>query len=438
MKKRENFSRLTKRSSAKVPPIKKVEDVENTVADFFESANVYKLLFEIANDGIAILDKDFRVVDTNEATERIYGWTREETFGKNIFDVGVIPPERERAYYESMKSAIEGLFAPDTIIEIEIIRKDGAKISVEVSNRIIRKHGKPMGFLNITRDITDRKRMEQALLSSEEKARALLNATTDAVMLIDSEGHILDINSAYARTFGRRMDNLVGRKLWDLIPHDFSALNDYVDRVIEIGQAIRFEQEYRGVWTDNVIYPVLDIKNTVSRVAIFSHDITKRKKAEEELIQHRDHLEEVVKVRTLNLEQTNTALKVLLKRREEDKTELEDKMVLNIKELVLPYFEELKGSGLKDNQKILADFIEYNLNDIISPFVKKLSSKYLNLTSTEIRIANLIKQGKSSKEIADQLNTSLRTIDTHRYRIRKKLGIKRKKTNLATYLLSIN
>jgi len=155
------------------------------------------------------------------------------------------------------------------------------------------------------------------------------------------------------------------------------------------------------------------------------------------LLQHRDHLEELVKDRTVNLEQTNTALKVLLKRREEDRAELEEKMVLNIRELVLPFLEELKSSRLTERQMAIADILERHLNDIITPFVKTLSSKYYHFTPIEIRIANLIRQGKSTKEIASHLNLSSRTIDHHRYHIRKKLGINKEKANLATHLLSM-
>jgi PAS domain S-box-containing protein len=265
-----------------------------------------------------------------------------------------------------------------------------------------------------------------------------LNATTDAVMLLDLEGVILDINAAYADKFGRQADEIIGLCLWDLIPSDVRNIKENIDRVIATNKSIRFEEEYRAVWADNIVYPVSDMQGNVSRVAIFSHDITARKQAEETLRRHRDHLEELVKERTVNLEQTNTALKVLLKRRAEDRIELEERMVLNVKELVLPFMDELKNSRLNDEQKALAEVMEYNLNDIVSPFVKALSSKYYNLTPTEIQIANLIKQGKSSKELAEQLKMSPRTIDIHRYHIRKKLGINNKKTNLRTHLLSIN
>ncbi len=154
-------------------------------------------------------------------------------------------------------------------------------------------------------------------------------------------------------------------------------------------------------------------------------DITEQKKAEGLLRKHATQLKEA-----------NTALKVLLKKLEEEKKELEDKVLSNTKELVLPFLEKLKSSPLNDQQKTLVNIVESNLQDIVSPFAKRLNSTYLNLTATEIRIANIIKQGKTTKEIADSMNISPRTIDIHRHNIRKKLGLVNKKANLAAHLMS--
>ena len=83
------------------------------------------------------------------------------------------------------------------------------------------------------------------------------------------------------------------------------------------------------------------------------------------------------------------------------------------------------------------NILESNLNDIVSSFAKELSSRYLELSPTEIQVATLIKDGKQTKKIADILNLSTNTIVTHRYKIRSKLGLKNKKVNLRAYLQSI-
>ena len=104
----------------------------------------------------------------------------------------------------------------------------------------------------------------------------------------------------------------------------------------------------------------------------------------------------------------------------------------------MPFLEKIKASRLDDRQKTLVEIMESNLNDIVAPFAKSLSTRYLNLTPAEMQIANMVKHGKTTKEIADTLFLSTRTIESHRDSIRKKLGIKNKKANLRTHLLSYN
>ncbi len=163
-------------------------------------------------------------------------------------------------------------------------------------------------------------------------------------------------------------------------------------------------------------------------------------KANKELLNEitdRKHAEQALETQANELEEVNSALRVLLKRRDEDKRELEEKVLFNVKELVVPYVEKVKKSPLDARQMACLTILESNLNDIISPFSHRLSHKYLNLTPAEIQVANLVKQGKTSKEIAELLNLSTRTIESHRKNIRKKTGIKNTKANLRTQLLSI-
>lgn len=144
-----------------------------------------------------------------------------------------------------------------------------------------------------------------------------------------------------------------------------------------------------------------------------------------------------LKAKTKELEEVNSALKVLLKKREEDKTALEDNILANVKQTVEPYLQKLQKSKLKHEQQVYLSIIAENIHGIISPFIKELSSSFLSLSPTEIQVADLIKQGKTIKEIAAILNLSTNTVMSHRYKIRRKLGILRKKTNLYTFLQSL-
>jgi DNA-binding CsgD family transcriptional regulator len=92
---------------------------------------------------------------------------------------------------------------------------------------------------------------------------------------------------------------------------------------------------------------------------------------------------------------------------------------------------------LDERQQAYASILETNLNDIVSPFCQSLSSKYLSLTPAEIQVANLVKQGRTAKEIAELLNLSASTVEFHKANIRKKIGIKNTKANLRSHLLSL-
>jgi DNA-binding CsgD family transcriptional regulator len=146
--------------------------------------------------------------------------------------------------------------------------------------------------------------------------------------------------------------------------------------------------------------------------------------------------ERELKIKSANLEDVNTALKVLLKQREEDKRELEEKILANVKEILLPYLEKLKKTKLDENQLSTVNVIETNLNDIISPFIRSLTTKYLNMTPREVQVAMLVKEGRTTKEIAELLHTSTAAIDFHRNNLRIKLGLKNKKAGLRTHLMS--
>lgn len=106
--------------------------------------------------------------------------------------------------------------------------------------------------------------------------------------------------------------------------------------------------------------------------------------------------------------------------------------------MVKPYLDKLNNGRLNARQKTHLDILESALNDVVSPFTRDLSIRHLNLTPKEIEVVNLVKYGKTTKEIADMLNLSSRTIESHRKNLRKKLSITSKKINLRAYLSSIS
>lgn len=136
------------------------------------------------------------------------------------------------------------------------------------------------------------------------------------------------------------------------------------------------------------------------------------------------------------LEDMNAALRVVLQQREEDKTELEKIMLTNIKDLILPSLKNLKDTHLGDDQRAYINTLEANLEDIASPFLNKLSTSFVNLTPREIEIANYVKTGRTTKEIATLLHVSEAAVERHRKHLRRKLGLTHQEINLQAYLRS--
>jgi PAS domain S-box-containing protein len=315
------------------------------------------------------------------------------------------------------------------------VTKDGRVIDVQVNWDYKRDDdGLVTGFSSVVTDITERQQAKEALRESEELAKAVINATTDMVYLTDTNGNVLTVNDAAARNLGKTPDELVGTNVFSFFPPDKAkSRKKQGDKATRSGKPLRFQDDRKGRFFDISIYPTFDAEGKVDRLAVFVADITERKKAEEALKEKEAELS----LKAKSLEDLNTALRVLLKEREKDKTDLEEKVLSNVKDLVLPYIEKIKKTSLDSNQMSCIDILGSNLEEIVSPFARKLSSRFLGLTPMEIKVANLVKEGKTTKEIAEFMNLSPKTVEFHRDNIREKLGIKKSKTNLRTYLLSM-
>ncbi|MEW6188324.1 MAG: PAS domain S-box protein [Thermodesulfobacteriota bacterium] len=331
-------------------------------------------------------------------------------------------------------------------------------------------------YTAVRRELAERKLTEQILRGSEERYRQLLESSPDPIVVYTMMGTAVYVNPAFEQTFGFGGEVVLGRQI-DFVPEESKmetqkAIEHMLrGEKIELFETKRLTKDGRvlDVQISSTIYKNNEGKPEGNIVIL--RDISAQKRAEKELKQYREQLEDMVAERTAelakintqlkqevedrkraektlrkrevelkaqshHLEEVNTALKVLLKQREEDKKETGENILSNVKELIFPYLGQLQSSRLNTTQQTLTDILESNLNNIISPFLSRLSSKYFNFTSTEIKIANLVKEGKTNKEIAELLFLSKNTVMFHRYNIRSKLQLKNKKINLRSHLLS--
>jgi PAS domain S-box-containing protein len=324
----------------------------------------------------------------------------------------------------------------------------------------------PVSCGGMIRAATEPKKAEEALRESEERYRLLAENVSDVIWIRDMNLGFSYISPSVERMTGYTAEEAMNLSLEETYTPESieNARKALAEEMLLERQGNRDQGRVRTlemegyckegskVWTEASMRFLRDDSGQLLGILGISRDITRRKQAEDALRKAQDDLERRVHERTAELkkaneelearrkklEETNTALKVLMDRRPRDKTELEQTLLLNIKSLVLPYLETLKAGNLDEKQRSLVNVLESNLNEAISPFIRRLSSDYLGLTPTEIRVANLIRQGKSNKEVAQLLGIGTRTIEAHRERIRDKLGIKNKKINLRTQLMSLD
>jgi PAS domain S-box-containing protein len=252
----------------------------------------------------------------------------------------------------------------------------------------------------------------------------------------------LSVNRAFEKITG--LSNVIGKKATEVIPHirEFNPeLFEICGRVALTGRPARFEicLAEKKIWLYVTVYST----KKEYFVALF-YDITDRKAAEEALKRANLELEMRVsewtselQAKTKKLDEVNTALKVLLNRREEERKELEETIANNIKSLVLPYTEKLKTTHLTDAQTTYLSILESNVREMTSSLAKRLCIQHISLTPTEMQVAMLVRDGRSTKEIAEILRISSKAVSFHRDNIRRKLGLKNKKANLGTYLASL-
>ncbi len=392
--------------------------------------SIYEDILDTIREPLLVLDSDLKVLAANRSFYKSFKETPEETVGNLIYDLA-----NRQWDSPKLRMLLEDIIPKaDKFDDYEVkhvFPGRGYKIMLLNARRII--HGAQMILLAIE-DITERRRLEGELKDSDDRFRRLFETAKDGLLLIDKEsGSIVNANKAIANLLGHSSEELIGKKLSDVglltDIKDFKetinelelfGLIDIVDTHIETKQGLAISVDIYLV--DRARFVQCNVR-----------DITERKLAEEELRRSRDEIE----VKVAELEEFNAALRVLTRQRERDKKELEDRIAVNIQELITPSIEQLKKISLDQKARTCLDLLESNLREITGPFLQNLRSKYHNLTFVEIQVANLIKEGRSSKEIAESLHISRSTVDSHRNNIRRKLELRKTKTNLRTYLLSL-
>jgi PAS domain S-box-containing protein len=407
-----------------------------------DSEEKLRTIFDQTFEFMGLMTVDGILIAANKAALELIGATEADVIGKVFWETPWWSHSNEAQ--DELKKAVQRA-ASGGLVRFETTHtdKNGKLHYIDFSLRPLVDEEDNIIYLNPEgRDVTEIKEVGEALKQSEEKFRLLFEKSVDPILLLDG-GVYVDCNEAALRL----IHCLDKNQLISFPPSDFSPetqpdgslssekSKEYIETAFREG-AVCFEWmgftfDREEIWVE-VSLTAIPIQG---RQVIYTvlRDIRNRKIAEEVLKNREAELE----IKSKNLEEVNTALKILLKERENDKFDLEKKILSNVKELILPYIEKLKKSRLDSSHMTYVNIIEANMNDIVSPFLQKMALKIAHFTPTEIQIANLIKSGSTTKEIGITLSMSSGAINFHRNNIRKKLGLNKSKMNLRSYLVSL-
>ena len=269
-----------------------LESMKANGADIDEEICRLGSILESSDDAIIATNLAGIIVSWNEGAERIYGYSAEEVIGRS-FSL-LVPPDRQ----DEVRDVLDKIRRGEKIGHFETVRvrKDAELIFVSRTVSPIRNaQGKIIGMSGIARDITARKRAEQALQQSRETIRGLLNAPTDMalMMILQHEGTIVALNEVAANILGGTVEELVGKSVYCL---DYQAAlrKEMIDSVFSTGAPLRYEENLGEKFFDISLYPVYEGAGTIDRVAVYASDITLRKRTEERIRRQNEFLNLVI------------------------------------------------------------------------------------------------------------------------------------------------
>jgi PAS domain S-box-containing protein len=252
-----------------------------------ESEERYRSLVEASPDAVLLTDVGGRILLCNRRAAALHGYeTGDELVGTNCFDL-IDPEDRERAMANAMRSVQAGGIRD---VQYRMVGRDERTFLAEYSASVIRDpDGKPRSFTAVLRDITERKRTEEALQRSEEHFRSLTENLSDVILILDSDGTIVYESPSVERVLGHKPDQRIGRKVFDFAhPDDVPAIAEAFQSAIQqpgtLHTAVLRVRHEEGSWRDLECVGRIRTGDAGQAVAIITaRDVTERKMADQAL-----------------------------------------------------------------------------------------------------------------------------------------------------------
>ncbi|MHC4993364.1 MAG: PAS domain-containing protein, partial [Planctomycetota bacterium] len=271
----------------------------------------YEAILASTQDPVVTVDAFGTIQAASDSVQRVFGWTPEELIGCSV---NVLMPEPHRSRHDQYLADFRRT-GKTTIMgrtrEFEAVRKDGTHLPIELSvSRVDLPDDETPLFTGIIRDITARKHVERALQESERRFREILEQVELAAVMIDVDGAVTFCNDFLLDLTGWKRREVMGRNWFRMIlPPDEGpqALEAFKAGVAQGAILMHHEDRIQTrdgelriiAWSNTVLR---DLQGEIVGVTGIGADITEQRRAEEELREHREHLEELVAERTGELE----------------------------------------------------------------------------------------------------------------------------------------
>jgi len=448
--------------------------VEVRTLELRKNEERFRSIFQNAVEGIYQSTPDGRFLSANPALAQFFGCESPKELMESVTNIG------DELYSDPLRrKELTELIERDGIVrnfDVEVRARDGAIKYASINARAVKdESGTTLYYEGILQDVTERRKAFKKMLLQRDLALKL--AQTDHLdeglqMIIQAAvsasglecagicmkndktgGFDLLCSTGLTREFQEKVRHVsAGSFAWARLMEkkSFHIQPTFESTPIAFKEGFRFISVTPIVQRDEVVGCLVTASKVIAHLpqqvciglellAAGLGNIIARMQAKQQLgeeIAVRIRAEKALRAEQRNLEEANTALKVLLKHREDDKKELEEKLVRNVKQLVQPYVKKLKAGNLDPLQRMTVNLIDMNLDEIVSPFLNNIRN--FHFTPRQIEIIGFIREGRTTKEIAQLLSVGKDAVDLQRFLIRKKLGINKNKANLRSYLLSMS
>ena len=295
--------------------------------------------------------------------------------------------------------------------------------------------GQPANMIGAMRDVTAEREAQRAVREAEELRSVLFRIPSPAVQ-VDARGNYMDADTDALAFFEKTREELLAGNAADDFPPEVMAV--IVDELESDQSAAELEVDFRIKGSvKTLILTVIPCSLGDERgYFLLGTDITERKAMQVEL----SRSERALRRQATILDERNAALRVLLEQREQDRAELEQRIVRNVEQLIEPTLDRLSHMLTHRPERMEVEALRVNLREIVGPFGERLAraaSSGQTLTRRETEVANFVRLGKTTDEIAETLHVSRSAVSFHRGNVRRKMGLPKGGTRLSTHLAGL-